>query len=153
LSSTPACGVASVADARDLLAALVEAVLDRHADIAAATEQARAFLAQPATPAWSATRELRIEQGPVVISQVRTDPGDMGEPRVLESDGVTYVAVPDFDGEWAVAATPVGALDATVLAQAMSVSLDIYGWDLDSMAREIAPEYDRLAAASEPGEP
>jgi hypothetical protein len=59
-------------------------------------------------PEWNATRELRIEQGPVVISQTRTDPGDMGEPRVLESDGVTYVTVPSF-AYWA---QPTRGLDA-----------------------------------------
>lgn len=46
---------------------------------------------------WTPTRELRIEVGPVVIAQTRSDPGDMGEPRVFSSEGVTYVTVPDFD--------------------------------------------------------
>ena len=55
-------------------------------------------------PAWNVTRELRIEQGPVVIAQTDTDPGDMGEPRVFDSDGVTYVAVPDFEAHWSVPA-------------------------------------------------
>jgi hypothetical protein len=35
-------------------------------------------------------------------------------------------------------------LDAGRLARAMRVSLDIYGWDLDQMAAEIAAEYTRL---------
>ena|SRR6266571_3098931 len=70
-------------------------------------------------PEWNATRELRIEQGPVVISQTRTDPGEMGEPRVMDSDGVTYVAVPDFDGDWAVGGSALGdALRLEVLAYA-----------------------------------
>jgi hypothetical protein len=50
-----------------------------------------------ATTFWSEPDpELRIEEGPVVIVQTPTDPGDIGEPRVVEADGVTYVFVPDF---------------------------------------------------------
>jgi hypothetical protein len=47
--------------------------------------------------AWTTTRELYIEKGPVVIAQTRTDPGDIGEPRIVQFDGVTHVCVPDFD--------------------------------------------------------
>lgn len=35
--------------------------------------------------------------GPVVIVQSDTDPGDIGEPRMVESDGETIVIVPSFD--------------------------------------------------------
>jgi len=41
--------------------------------------------------------ELHIENGPVVIVQTPTDPGDMGEPRVITADGETIVFVPSFD--------------------------------------------------------
>src|SRR5689334_16006348 len=44
----------------------------------------------------SAVQELRLD-GPVVIVQSLTDPGDIGEPRVFEADGVTYVTVPSLD--------------------------------------------------------
>jgi len=82
-------------------------------------------------PEWNATRELRIEQGPVVISQTRTDPGDMGEPRVLESDGVTYVAVPDFDGGWEVA-------EAAQPAPASETETDRPAPGLDATATRVA---------------
>jgi hypothetical protein len=42
------------------------------------------------------TRELRIESGPVVIVQTDSDPGDMGEPRIITEDGATVVFVPSF---------------------------------------------------------
>jgi hypothetical protein len=40
--------------------------------------------------------ELRLD-GPVVIIQSLRDPGDIGEPRTVTEDGVTYVTVPSFD--------------------------------------------------------
>jgi hypothetical protein len=43
----------------------------------------------------------------------------------------------------------VSGIDVERLARALSVSLDIYGWDLDSMARDIAAAYE---AAGEAGE-
>jgi hypothetical protein len=57
---------------------------------------------------------------------------------------------PERPAHWA--AAPAPALDVELLRRAMSVSLDIYGWDLDSMAREIAAEYVRLAAQPKEGE-
>jgi hypothetical protein len=35
--------------------------------------------------------------GPVVIVQCDTDPGDMGEPRVVHADDEVIVFVPSFD--------------------------------------------------------
>jgi len=35
--------------------------------------------------------------GRVELYQTLTDPGDIGEPRVVQADGVTYIAVPHFD--------------------------------------------------------
>lgn len=46
-------------------------------------------------PRWNG-RQIRLD-GPVAVGQSDTDPGDMGEPRVFEADGVTYVTVPSFD--------------------------------------------------------
>ena len=48
------------------------------------------------TAQWPPDRNLRLE-GRVVISQVPTDPGDFGEPRVSSADDVTYVSVPEFE--------------------------------------------------------
>jgi hypothetical protein len=45
---------------------------------------------------WPPDRNLRLE-GRVVISQVPTDPGDIGEPRISTADDVTYVSVPEFE--------------------------------------------------------
>lgn len=42
-------------------------------------------------------QQLRIERGPVVVVQCDTDPGDMGEPRVVRDDGETIVFVPSFE--------------------------------------------------------
>ena len=47
-------------------------------------------------------------------------------------------------------ATPRTEVDAARLAKAMRVSLDIYGWDLDEMAGEIAAEYARLTEREGP---
>jgi len=73
-------------------------------------------------PTWTTTRELRIESGPVVIAQTRADPGDMGEPRVFESEGITYICVPDFDlwpTEHDAARERPSALDVERLAEAL----------------------------------
>jgi hypothetical protein len=35
--------------------------------------------------------------GPVVIVQTDTDPGDMGEPRIVHAEGEVIVFVPSFD--------------------------------------------------------
>ena len=48
------------------------------------------------------------------------------------------------------AAARRGPLDVERLARAMAVSLDIYGWDLDIMARDIAAEYASLASIPTP---
>lgn len=72
---------------------------------------------------WTPTRELRIEAGPVVIAQTRTDPGYMGEPRTFVSDGVTYVSVPDFD-LWAVPDTGARGYDG---AGMYHLTADEYG--------------------------
>lgn len=54
-------------------------------------------MTDPASAAvWPPSRHLRLE-GPVVISQSPTDPGDIGEPRITVADGVTYVSVPEFE--------------------------------------------------------
>ena len=45
---------------------------------------------------WPSDRHLHLE-GRVVISQVPTDPGDFGEPRISTADDVTYVSVPEFE--------------------------------------------------------
>ena len=44
----------------------------------------------PEPPTWTGDT-LRIE-GKVEITQTDTDPGDMGEPRVVTADGVTVIA-------------------------------------------------------------
>jgi hypothetical protein len=52
-----------------------------------------------ARPAWITDDrgpQLHIE-GSLVIFQTATDPGDMGEPRIVTEDETTYVAVPSFD--------------------------------------------------------
>jgi hypothetical protein len=54
---------------------------------------------------------LRLD-GPIEIAQSDTDPGDMGEPRVFESDGVTYVTVPSFTFWGLPAATALETLTA-----------------------------------------
>lgn len=57
---------------------------------------------------------------------------------------------PDFARGYSAGFTAAATADSTRnvnvdrLAKAMRVSLDIYGWDLDAMAAEIATEYDRL---------
>lgn len=54
--------------------------------------------ASPADPEWdAATARMRIDAGPVELVQSPTDPGDIGEPRIVSEDGVTYVVVPDFE--------------------------------------------------------
>jgi hypothetical protein len=49
------------------------------------------------------------------------------------------------------AATPPSTegLDVELLSKSMRVSLDIYGWDLDVMAVEIAAEYARLRSTQD----
>ena len=50
------------------------------------------------------TDELRLDgpcrecggSGPVVIVQTDTDPGDIGEPRIVHTDDETIVFVPSF---------------------------------------------------------
>jgi hypothetical protein len=69
------------------------------------------------------TEWLRLD-GPVVIGQSLTDPGDMGEPRIVTEDGVTMVTVPSFD-LW-----PGGDADriiaaATVLVESLDRRLEV----------------------------
>ena len=45
---------------------------------------------------WNTTVETHVN-GQVVILQTKSDPGDMGEPRIFSEDGVTYICVPNFE--------------------------------------------------------
>jgi len=50
-----------------------------------------------ARPTWPDTADAELEiEGPVTIYQTGTDPGDMGEPRILTEDHRTLVAIPSF---------------------------------------------------------
>jgi transcriptional regulator with XRE-family HTH domain len=63
---------------------------DQAQRLLAVHEPSSRWVAEPDGPT------LRLD-GPVVIGQCATDPGDMGEPRVVVSDGITYISVPLFD--------------------------------------------------------
>lgn len=64
----------------------------------------------PPAPEPGADATLRLT-GIVNIGYSDTDPGDMGEPRVFQSDGEWYVTVPS----WAALARPTPALDVEAL--------------------------------------
>ena len=68
-------------------------------------------------------RELRLD-GPVVIGESDTDPGDMGEPRQFVADGVTYVTVPPVEAWGLPSETQVWErLEALILAESGIVTI------------------------------
>lgn len=86
--------------------------------------------------------------GPVKIIQSDTDPGDWGEPREWDTDGVTYIVVPSF----ALWASPPAGLDVERLTKAIRDVLEhtsFRAWIgveppyTEEIAGRIAARYDR----------
>lgn len=87
---------------------------------------------------WDSDRTILLS-GQVSVYQCDIDPGDIGEPRLVESDGVTHLAVPSYE-YWGSESAAQLQRDLDALEEAWGVIANAGGgnWKTESADWQVA---------------